>query len=319
MIDRVPAFFLLVPGPWRSTDELVRLLQANGFSCTVDTPRAGEIGVGLVEDDQLVEGFRRGRRGFLPEDVVAAVAACPTAALLEIARRFDEVPHDTARLARVLREAGGVAVRMESSGAASEWEPWIADLELAEPMALCRCALLYVAGPGRVSTVGMHCFDLPDAEILIGDVQEDVACLEMFQAFQLHDGPVLASGHTFRPSEDVERRVLERWPDGLHASRDGRYNPFGVWRMLPPGATGLTAGELVATIIPPLVTTLFAVERAKGPLTQADVEALVRDAPAMMLPVDHARKLERARGYADIEPELAWPQWQMVRAAHAAS
>ena len=30
--------------------------------------------------------------------------------------------------------------------------------------------------------------------------------------------------------------------------------------------------------------------------------------------IQHARDLERGRGYADIEPELAWAQWQIVRA-----
>lgn len=26
-----------------------------------------------------------------------------------------------------------------------------------------------------------------------------------------------------------------------------------------------------------------------------------------------AQKLERSRGYADLNPELAWAQWQLVR------
>lgn len=36
-----------------------------------------------------------------------------------------------------------------------------------------------------------------------------------------------------------------------------------------------------------------------------------------MKPAD-ALALERSRGYADIEPELAWQQWQIVRRSAAA-
>jgi hypothetical protein len=33
----------------------------------------------------------------------------------------------------------------------------------------------------------------------------------------------------------------------------------------------------------------------------------------MMMPHADAKKLERSRGYADLEPELAWRQWQVLR------
>ena len=37
------------------------------------------------------------------------------------------------------------------------------------------------------------------------------------------------------------------------------------------------------------------------------------NAPSRMMTVADARKLELSRGYADIEPELAWEQWQVVK------
>jgi len=36
--------------------------------------------------------------------------------------------------------------------------------------------------------------------------------------------------------------------------------------------------------------------------------------PSPVEPCD-AQKLERTRGYADLEPELAWEKWQLVREA----
>ena len=60
--------------------------------------------------------------------------------------------------------------------------------------------------------------------------------------------------------------------------------------------------------------TLAAAEREQGrPLTQEEVEAHVADGAATMVSAIEAIRLERARGYADIEPSLAWGQWQIAR------
>ena len=121
--------------------------------------------------------------------------------------------------------------------------------------------------------------------------------------------------HPRNAGVDAERRVLERWPDHRHHRGDGRHNPFGLWRFLPPGQSDLQPGELVPVILPSLVAILTATENWAGrPLTQAEVEALVDKSPAISMERSHAIALEQSRGYADIEAELAWAQWQIVRA-----
>ena len=44
-----------------------------------------------------------------------------------------------------------------------------------------------------------------------------------------------------------------------------------------------------------------------------NVEAIVAKSVAVAMSPRDALALEQSRGYADIEPELAWPQWQIVR------
>ena len=163
-------------------------------------------------------------------------------------------------------------------------------------------------------TCGMHHFDLPDAQIEMADPSEAMAWLDAFNVFQLIEEPALVSGHTFRPSGDAVRRTIERWPDHRHHPNDGRHNPFGLWRFLDPGARGLEPSRTIPVIIPPLATLLLSAERAANrPLSRIEVEALVSKAPAMAMEPRDAARLERARGYADIEPERAWEQWQIVR------
>jgi hypothetical protein len=309
---------MLVPGPFRDAKDVVAVLGRRGIDTKARDDSAlvaGDIRVDVVEDARLADGFSWGRRGPSPPEVIRHVGQHGRAALIEYCARLDADPKGVAALGRALRDAGGVAVRMEASGAASAWEPWIEQLESGAPEDVYASAVLLVGGKdGLLFTCGMHVFDLPDAEIAMSDVREAAAWLDSFCVYQLAEQPGLASGHTFHPHADAARRIFDRWPDPRHHPDDGRHNPFGLWRFRPPGADGPVGKKLVPTIIPPLVTLLVASERSQGaPLTQPEVEAIVSKSPAMTMEPHDALALERSRGYADIEPELAWEQWQIVR------
>jgi hypothetical protein len=315
--NRVPSFFMLVPGPFHLA-EVVATLGRKGIEAKTrgsEPVGAGEIAVEIIEDAGLAAGFSWGRRGRLPAEVVKRVGQLGRAALIEYGARLDESPERVAALGRALRDAGGVAVRMEASGAASEWEPWIGQLESGTPFDVYASAVLLVGGEsGTFFTCGMHHFDLPDAEVTMSDAREATDWLDAFCAYQLAEQPGLASGHTFAPDAAAQRRAFDRWPDHRHHPDDGRHNPFGLWRFRQQGAAGPEGGKLVPTIMPPLVSVLLAKERSKGsPLTRDEVEAIATNSPAIMMEPRRALALERARGYADLEPELAWPQWQIVR------
>jgi hypothetical protein len=62
------------------------------------------------------------------------------------------------------------------------------------------------------------------------------------------------------------------------------------------------------------VAILTAAERSAGrALTRGEVEKVVAKSTAIAMTVADAQALERSRGYADLEPERAWEQWQIVR------
>jgi hypothetical protein len=318
-MDRpVPSLFLLVPGPWRALRELSPALDARAVVATSDESaelKAGEVRITLVEDDHFDEAFSWGRRGPLDSKLLTRIAKCKCAALIEIARALRESTREVARIGRALRDAGGLAIRMEACGGASDWDHWLECLESGAPSRLYELATLVAQGEGgTVFTCGMHVFDLPDAEITLADQDEASAWLDSFCTYQLEEGPVFTSGHTFRPTADAERRVLERWPDGRHDPSDGRHNPFGLWRLQMPASARVKAASLPLTFIPSLVTILTAAERSKArPLTRSEVEQIVSKGAVVAMEPRDAQALERSRGYADLEPELAWEQWQIVR------
>jgi hypothetical protein len=318
MNERVPSVFILVPGPWSDSAAVADALTRRGIAASVraDSQLAsGEVAVEVVADDGLAQAFSWGRRGPLPEDLVGAIGQCDRAALVEAAYRLDKESSVFARIGHALRAEGGLAVRMEGSGAASEWQPWIERLESADPASVYDSAVLIVRDDDSTYfTCGMHQFDLPDAQISLDEPEEAIEWLDTFNVYQLAENPLLGSGHTFCPHEGALPRTLERWPDHRHHPSDGRQNPFGVWRHLPAGAARIKPSELVPVIMPSLVAMLASSEKNAGrPLSKDEVTGMVSSSPCIAMERSHAIAMEKSRGYADIEPDLAWEQWQIVR------
>ncbi len=318
MSDRVPSIFFLVPGPWQAVEAVRDALREAGVASerTGDSPFAkGALRVDVVSDPGgFGDALTWGRDGRLPPDVIAAAAKCTHAALLEFGFLLQDDPALVAKAGRALQQAGGVAVRAEASSCASTWESWLQRLESGDADRLVYSAVSIIGGEGEFFTCGMHAFDLPDAEIFLNDERAAIELLDVLCTFQLAEKPVLATGHTFRPDADSDRRRLERWPDHRHRSNDGRRNPFGLWRLVPDDASALHGMDPIPTIIPTLASQLMAAEGKRGrPLTREEVESLTEAATAVALAPKDAASLERSRGYADLEPRRAWEQWQLVR------
>lgn len=66
--------------------------------------------------------------------------------------------------------------------------------------------------------------------------------------------------------------------------------------------------------VPALVAVLLNAEEKKGsPLTEQEVIDIRDSSQCMAMPNDVAEKVAEERGYADIDPENAWNEWQSVR------
>ncbi|WP_312934221.1 hypothetical protein [Pseudomonas sp.] len=72
---------------------------------------------------------------------------------------------------------------------------------------------------------------------------------------------------------------------------------------------------LSLVFIPALVALLKAAEDAKGtPLDMQEVLDIRDKGVCIALPADEAAAMAMSRGYADIDPQHCWEEWQQVRA-----
>ena len=72
--------------------------------------------------------------------------------------------------------------------------------------------------------------------------------------------------------------------------------------------------ELVLVFVPPLVTILRDVEQRTGvALTESKVNEIRDDATCIALRRSIASKMEKLRGFSDIDPENCWEEWNAIK------
>lgn len=229
-----------VPGTWENR---TRFIEAVVVSTHGDFMFAGMIlahpkGNDHVElefydpDEQMAEAFELGGQGKLTDATLDRVAQHKSIVYLHFP--FDIVSQK-ARLLKfteVLSKCGGIAVKLETSGIAHEWERWFELLRSANPFDTYCASVVLVGDKGFYYSCGMHNFGMPDTQISNSfDAAEAADLINRFNYWQIVEKPVLKSGHTFSLTADTPHFRLELLKDERHPEDDLFHNPSGVWEM----------------------------------------------------------------------------------------
>lgn len=251
--------------------------------------------------------------GTMSVEEQSAVGGAGSALVLDLPVYLGAAAERVAMLIAALGDAGALGVRLEQSMLGWPVARWIRALEGGDPWMLYRCAVVVLEDRGVSRSCGMHAFGLPDARVEAPPAEAN-QLLGVLNVYQLAEDPVLVSGDTFQPDVETPRRRLERWPDDGYPPGHVCHNPFGTWRLGAEGGEADSRSKLRPVFIPALVAVLAAAEEKAGRrLHREEVERLTGEGTCMMMTHADAQKVERSRGYADLEPELAWGQWQVLR------
>jgi len=253
--------------------------------------------------------------GTVEPAIVEEIDAAPGALLVQLTDDLREGRERVVAVVEALRERTGLAVRLEQSKLGWAIDRWLALVGRGDPWALHRCAVTMLVGDERVVSCGMHAFSLPDASVRMDGMSSEEAqeLLTTLNVYQIGEDPLLLSGQTFSAASGSARRVVQRWPDDGYPPDHWCHNPYGVWRLGAEGGQARPQAELHLLFVPSLVAVLTALEKKSGPLTRDQVEEATRQGSCIAVAHRHAREMERTRGYVDIDPELAWEQWCVVR------
>jgi hypothetical protein len=312
--DHVYGVRLFVPGTAATIAQWQDSLGRAGLALDGESLTSPDLGFrALVEwadnDGSFGQAFGHGTMSAREQ---GAVDAAGSAVILDLPVYLGAAAGPVAALIAGLGAAGALGVRLEQSKLGWSVGHWLRTLRDGNPWLLYRSAVVALQERGVTRSCGMHAFGLPDARVEAAP-QEANRLLGEFNVYQLAEDPVLVSGDTFRPDLDTPRRRIERWPDAGYPPGHPCHNPFGTWHLGAEGGAADPRSELRPVFVPALVAVLTAAEsRAGRPLRREEVERLTGDGACMMMAHADARHLERSRGYADLEPELAWEQWQVL-------
>jgi hypothetical protein len=229
-----------VPGSWENRTEFIKAVvtSTSGEFMFAGLILAHPKGKDHVEldiydaDERLAKAFELGGQGKLTDATLDRLAQHRTIAFLHFP--FDIVSQK-ARLLKfteVLSKCGGIAVKLETSGVAHEWQEWFALLRSENPFdTYCACVVL-VGHESYYYSCGMHNFGLPDAQISKSfDAAEAADSINRFNYWQIVEKPVLKSGHTVTLTADHPLFRLELVPDKRYPEDDLFHNPNGVWEL----------------------------------------------------------------------------------------
>lgn len=257
--------------------------------------------------------------GNVPDDELGPIDRAPGALVLRWPVDLLDGRLAIVSAVRALQRAGGLAVRVEQSKLGWGIGRWLELFAADDPWAWHRGAVVFLRGDGALQSCGMHAFSRPDAWVALADTPSDEPDQlqhlgSILNVYQLAEDPVLRSGETFSAEAGAPRRRLERWPDLGYPEGDSCHNPYGVWRLGAPGGTARPLPELEPMPTLSLLVMLQAVQaKQDAPLTAAQVASLRDQNPCIALQPRDALMMERARGYADLNPELVWEQWRALR------
>ena len=183
-------------------------------------------------DEQMAEAFGYAGQGKLTDVVLGKIAQHQSVVYLHFPFDIVSQKERIVKFTEVLARCGGIAVKLETSGIAHEWERWF-ELLRSDDLFDAYCASVVLVGDEQhFYSCGMHNFGLPDAEISNSfDPPEAADLLNQFNYWQIIEKPILNTGQTFSLTANSPHFQLELSKDKRH-SRDALFhNPKGVWEL----------------------------------------------------------------------------------------
>lgn len=229
---------ICIPGPWRDKADFI------GQIITAE-PKGRFMFAGMVLADvekkdhvplefcdpypKMADAFRISGQGKLPNECIELIRQHTSVVYLRFPINLQEQRDRVAKFTGVVRQAGGIAVKLESAGVAHTWETW--EKRIRGSLFDLYCSAIVLVGDKQTFySCGMHHFGLPECEVPSYMGAADGADLiNRFNSWQISDRPTIKSGETFSLAAGEPPFRLELQPDSRHSADDLFHNSHGIW------------------------------------------------------------------------------------------
>ena len=232
---------LCIPGTWSNRSELItRIARDSGgylFAGRVlmhaETKQSFEVQVEAC-DEHLVKAFRAAGRHWITAEDLAQIQAHTFVLYLLALGGSRQRAEDLMAAADALLRAGGLAVKVESSGLAHSAAAWH-DMTKKRHLSTAHTAYgVYITGE-QVYSCGMHNLGYRDAIVDASAAEDPVELLRTFTWYQFTENPTMLPGHTFSVAEEAPVYRLVEEQCTMYESGSLFTNPYGMWRLVQVG------------------------------------------------------------------------------------
>lgn len=234
---------LCIPGLWKDRSELVGAIARNSDGFIL----AGNYISKLKEDtdsffeveldgynEQLAEAFEIAGNGtFSKKELSTLNKHSLTIYLIGEGGSFHQITK-IVEVAYALLKAGGLGVKVESSGVANTIEKWSRVNNTKDMVELFECFVSVVEDTDFYYSCGMHCFGLPDVIAFKNQISPSYAqeLIRIFCLYSLIENPNLIDGSTFSIDENSPSFILRQTPCRHFPEDDLFHNKYGIWAMV---------------------------------------------------------------------------------------
>lgn len=235
-----PEIVLCIPGPWKDRSELLtRIVESDSgylFAGQILMNRESKQACRLdyaEQDSHMVKAFNAAGYHWQNTPEMASIGTHQSVVYLIGEGGSREHAEAMMLAAEALLKAGGLGVKVESSGVAHGPIAWADMCQNLDLFSAHRALVIYITTGPQVYSCGMHNLGLRDAITTIEDKQNAVELLRIFTWYQLTASADLMAGQTF--AIDVEADIYRlREHKGIDYGEGSLfYNPYGTWELEP--------------------------------------------------------------------------------------
>lgn len=233
-----------IPGTWADRRKLVEsvVVSTNGefmFAGMILAHPSGNEHVELVFSEpyeQMASAFEFGGQGKISTETLEKVAEHQSFVTLYFTGDIVSQKDRILKFTEVLSKCGGIAVRLENSGIAVEWQNWFELLGSDNLFHTYSASVVLIGDEQYYYSCGMHSFGLPDTQISNRfDPAHGADLINRFNYWQIVEKPVLEAGHSFSLTEDSPHFRLGLTKDLRHSEDELFYNSHGIWELRHEG------------------------------------------------------------------------------------
>ena len=228
-----------IPGKWQTRSDIVTSIagESDGllFAGAVLTNTATNEPYRLEvydHDPNLTRAFAIGGRQSLTElDLESIQSHTYTLCLIAEGGTFEQA-QKVLDIGCGLLKAGGLALKVETTGKAHSRQDWFALAAAKNETALCHAFVTLVGKGSAYYSCGMHNLGYRDA-IVRGNITPDDAArlLQAFLFYILIERPSIIDGHTFSEDQHSPHYRLLGIPCESYPGDHTFHNPYGMWQL----------------------------------------------------------------------------------------